>query len=69
MKLGIDKSPVILYDVGEKHPMARLTEKDVREIRALYGTTKYTLKELGKRFGVHRGHIGDIVRRKSWKHI
>jgi len=39
------------------------------EIRKLYATGNYILKELGKRFSVCHQIIGDIVNNKSWKHI
>ncbi len=54
---------------GSQHPMAKLTEKEVLEIRRLYKTGNCTYPELGNLFGVGRCVIGSIVRRKTWKHI
>lgn len=54
---------------GENHPMAKLTEDKVREIRRLYGTGEYSWRKLGKAFGVSKTHIGYIVKHKSWKDV
>ena len=52
---------------GIKHPMARLSEQDVLEIRALAGTMCH--REIGLRYGVTTNNIHRIIVRKSWKHI
>ena len=53
---------------GERHPLVRLTEDDVRSIRALRagGATETSL---ATRFGVGRAQIGKIARRENWKHV
>jgi len=51
--------------IGEKHGMAKLTEKQVLEIRA----SKETQRVLAKRFNVSQINIGRIKNRKIWKHI
>ena len=48
-------------------PQARLTEADVREIRALAPTVGR--KELAARFGIHPTYVSAIVRRKNWAHV
>ena len=54
--------------VGEQHPMSKLTEEDVKNIRARvergepHGT-------LAAEYGVTVSHISHIKRRKSWKHL
>lgn len=57
--------------VGTKNPMSKLTEDQVREIRALYhkNVKGYGQQALSKRFGVHRIAIRKIVRREMWKHL
>jgi HNH endonuclease len=50
---------------GERHRWAKLSEKDVLEIRATTGLHK----DIALRFGVTNVTIGDIKRRRSWKHI
>ena len=52
---------------GEGHCCARLTEDDVRWIIANVGKRGH--KAAGKRFGVNRKTIADVVYGKSWKHI
>ena len=47
---------------------AKLTEDDVREIRRLYATGKFTQQELALQLGVVRSVISNIVKRKAWKH-
>ena len=50
---------------GEGHGGARLTEKDVLEIRR----SSTVAGKLGKLFGVSRQHITRIKNRSCWKHI
>lgn len=53
---------------GEKHPLARLTEPQVIEIRRL-SSLGHTQAELAERFGVRRGQIGKIIQRINWRHV
>ena len=56
---------------GEANGSAKLTEDDVRIIRATYvrysGTHGY--RGLARQFGVDHTVIGDIVRREIWGHV
>lgn len=54
---------------GEQCTWAKLTEKDVRQIRRMYASGKYAQHELGRQFGVHQMQISRVVRRKTWKHV
>lgn len=49
---------------GEWHTSAKLTEADVRAIRALEGTASQ--RALAKRFGVSQRTVGQIQRREHW---
>lgn len=49
---------------GEKNHKAKLTEEQVREIRAIVGESHYSIAD---RYGVSRPVIDGIVRRKIWK--
>lgn len=49
---------------GEKHRMVKLTEEEVREIRAIGSTMPQ--REIADRFGVSRSSIGYIQSRKTW---
>lgn len=53
---------------GERHPNARLTEDSVLAIRAAAaaGTRK---SELASLYNVSNHTIGEIVRRKVWRHV
>lgn len=50
---------------GERHGMARLTEEEVRVIRA----SSLTQDTLGRKFGVSQVMISRIQLRKAWRHI
>lgn len=53
---------------GEKSPSARLTNEDVREIRARHSAGE-TLGALGVAFGMTSSNIQFIVTRRTWKHV
>jgi hypothetical protein len=53
---------------GEKSSTRKLTQVQVNEIRKLYATGKYTLKEVGDKFGVCLSNISLIVKYKHWKY-
>lgn len=53
---------------GTKVGCAKLTEDNVREIRACWGVMA-TQRQLAREFGVHQSIISDIVTRKTWKHV
>ena len=50
---------------GEKHPNAKLTEQDVREIRASDKSTN----ELVKQYSAKRQTIREAQLRVTWKHV
>jgi hypothetical protein len=52
---------------GQNSPTSKLTDADVRAIRALTGTAPYD--EIGKRFGVSYWTVRDIQKRETWKHL
>lgn len=56
-------------NAGEAHGEAKLTEKEVLEIRSIYPTKKYTQYELADKYGVSQFLIWSILKRKAWKHI
>ena len=53
--------------IGESNGRAKLTDDEVRLIREMYSTGKYSRAVLGVMFGVTRHHIGDIIHGKSRK--
>ena len=54
---------------GERHGVARLTAAEVLAIREEYAAGGVTQEALGEKYGITQGHIGEIIRRTSWKHI
>jgi len=54
---------------GEAHGCSKLMRREVIEIRKLSDVGGHTQAELAEMFGVSKGNIGYIVRRKSWKHV
>lgn len=54
---------------GEKHPHAKLTEVKVKKMRALYETGNYYKADLGRLFNITQQAAGDIILKKTWKHI
>lgn len=53
---------------GSANPSSKLTEDDVREIFELL-KQGIPQNEIGERYGVVKGLISDIARRKSWSHV
>lgn len=56
-------------NLGESHPSVKLTDDLVLKIRQEYASDVYTQKELAEKYGIHRGTISKIVRRRIWKHL
>lgn len=54
---------------GEASGRAKLTEKQVREIRKRYAEGGVTYRSLAKEYVIGREMIGCIVRYKNWKHL
>lgn len=52
-------------NVGESHPLARLTVEDVLAIRA----SSECQQDLADRYGVDQAHISAIQLRKRWKSV
>jgi hypothetical protein len=50
---------------GENHPRAKLTEADVRAIRA----SKDTIKVLSERYGVGTATVSNIRAGRTWTHV
>ncbi|HFD86883.1 MAG TPA: hypothetical protein ENJ35_04310 [Gammaproteobacteria bacterium] len=51
---------------GIKNPRAKLSEADVREIRARKGTSQV---DMAKEFGVSQAKICSVINFTSWKHV
>jgi len=53
---------------GEDHPVSKLSDADVIDIRSLYQSGR-TQQSLADQFGVSRSNIGLIVTRVRWGHL
>lgn len=53
---------------GERHPMARLTEDQVLQMRAKRDEG-YTYQRLVEEFGVSKSTVANVVTRKKWRHL
>jgi len=51
---------------GEQSGMAKLTRRDVDEIRQRYATEVTSYTRLAKEYGVHHTTIGNIIRGDCW---
>lgn len=54
---------------GERNPMAYLTIREVRQIRALAATGIITQREIAMRYGTSLDNVKAIVQRRTWKHV
>lgn len=54
---------------GEKHSCAKLTDKDVIEIKCILKTGSMKNKDIAKKYGVVHGAISNIKNNRTWKHI
>lgn len=56
---------------GASHPLAKLTDEDVRNIRSQYvfGSRDSGLRALAKKYGVSMHNIHMIVKREIWQHV
>lgn len=54
---------------GEEHPNAKITEKDVRDIREAYENEDVIYEELAERYPISAAQVGSIIRREKWAHV
>jgi hypothetical protein len=54
---------------GAQLPQSKLSEAEVRQIRASYALRKTTHGQLAVTYGVSRSAISAILSRQRWKHI
>tara|TARA_R110001632_G_scaffold155803_1_gene273950 strand:+ start:155 stop:538 length:384 start_codon:yes stop_codon:yes gene_type:complete len=55
--------------LGEKHHNSKVTKEQVLEIRKKYSNGEISQYKLAKMFGISRGGIYDIIKRKTWTHL
>jgi hypothetical protein len=54
---------------GEKHVQAKLTDEDVRAIRALWATRRFTQQQIANLFEMPRGSVARLVAGWGWTHV
>ena len=54
---------------GADHPVAKLTEEQVLDIRAAFARGIWTKMDLARQYNVSHRLIRNIVNRTAWKHI
>ncbi len=55
---------------GERHPLSKLTEEQIIEIRNDKLTKPYlTHRDLATKYGVGKTLIANILHRRTWKHV
>jgi len=54
---------------GEAHRDAKLTEDDVRAIRARYVKDVTPIGPIANRYGVSKSAIGSVIHRRSWGYL
>ncbi len=54
---------------GEAHPMHKLTEDQVLQIRELWKVGHRNIKVLAKNHGVSQANIKKIVTNRTWTHM
>ena len=64
---GLNKPVVAPHYKGELHPLAKLTEDDVRAIRILERLVPR--REIAARFGITPQNVTAIWKRRSWTHV
>ena len=54
---------------GERHPMSKLTDDFVREIRRLFAAGGITRTQLAATFGVRQPTISKVISGGTWRHV
>jgi len=55
--------------MGEQKKAAKLNESDVKKIRKLYATGKYSLAILAGKYGVAKTTIVQVIKYITWRHV
>jgi len=54
---------------GKDSPLSKLTENQVRRIRELYFTGKYTHRALSEKYRIGKTQVARIIKRERWRHV
>lgn len=64
-----DENNLRIAPKGVECANSKLNDDDVRHIRELYSTGKYTHKQIAKMYSMDRSTISDVINRTHWKHV
>lgn len=69
IKTGLTDFSKINYRKGEGASSSKMTNEDVKELREMYDTGEFSLKELSIYFDISITTVWNIAKRKTWTHI
>jgi Mor family transcriptional regulator len=55
--------------IGEQHPMSKLSNGDVQQIRTLWRIGHRNIRVIARNYKVSTTNIRKIVRGDTWKHL
>lgn len=58
-----------IYPKDGDHKLTKSTKEEVIEMRRMYATGDYVLREISEKFGISTSVVWNIVNKKTWKHI
>ncbi|GAF87127.1 unnamed protein product, partial [marine sediment metagenome] len=53
---------------GEKHPLAKLNNENIKEIRQRYSNGEKQ-KDIARDFNISQKQVSKIIRKERWKHV
>jgi hypothetical protein len=62
------RKPVLVAKGSDQH-LAKLTEREVKQVRRLYAGGGYTQLVLAKQYRVTGPSMNDVLMRHTWKHV
>lgn len=64
-----EPTPLVPCEPAVPDRRAKLTEDDVREIRADYAAGRWCIKDLADIYGVAQPTMSAVVHRRTWRHV
>jgi len=64
-----DMTGKLRHPHGETHGASKITEEQVREIRALSEQGQLSQGEIGQKYGLSKWQVSNIVRKLQWGHV
>jgi hypothetical protein len=66
---SVPEERMSFHSRGQRNPSAKLSAKDVRQLRADAAAGVVSRFELADRYGITRTQVNKIIRRDAWKHL